>query len=196
MSLSAAFQAFAAILPAELPDKTMVAMVVLVTRHKRPLPVWCGAAVAFAVHVAIAVAAGGLLTLLSDAVVHLATAGLFAAGAVVLLREANGNAADPDGNGEVAVAPTARAAFTTSFGVILLAEWGDLTQLATAGIAARSGAPVAVAVGALAALWTVAALAAVLGKTLVARLPIPALQRVAALVFGLLAVASLLDLYL
>ena len=42
-----ALRAFAAIFPAELPDKTMVASIVLVARYKHPLGVWLGAAAAF-----------------------------------------------------------------------------------------------------------------------------------------------------
>lgn len=192
MSLSAALQAFAAVFPAELPDKTMVATVVLVTRHHRPFAVWCGAATAFVLHVVVAVAAGRLLTLLPDLVVALATATLFAVGAVVLWREAASN--------EVALArsePTTPSrpwsAFANSFAVVGLAEWGDLTQLATAGMAASTGAPVAVGIGALVALWTVAGLAAVLGRSLVAWLPIHVLQRIAAVVFAVLALLALLS---
>src|SRR5215218_880741 len=87
MDLGAALKAFAAVFPAELPDKTMIATVVLVARYQRPLPVWLGAAAAFTVHVIIAVAAGQLLSLLPDTAVTVATASLFAVGAVVLWRE-------------------------------------------------------------------------------------------------------------
>jgi putative Ca2+/H+ antiporter (TMEM165/GDT1 family) len=81
-----------------------------------------------------------------------------------------------------------------SFGVIVLAEWGDLTQLATAGIAASTGRPVEVAIGALLALWSVAALASVLGRAIVARLPVHRLQRIAALIFAGLAALTLVEL--
>jgi putative Ca2+/H+ antiporter (TMEM165/GDT1 family) len=189
---SAALRAFLAVFPAELPDKTMIAVVVLVTRHKRPLPVWLGAAAAFTLHVAVAVTAGRLLTVLPDILVSLAAALLFGIGAVVLWREASHNGRAGGSNSEAAVAPTAWAAFVSSFAVVGVAEWGDLTQFATAGIAASSGAPSSVAVGALAALWAVAALAAGLGQTLVTRLPVHALQRTAAVVFAVLAVSSLL----
>jgi putative Ca2+/H+ antiporter (TMEM165/GDT1 family) len=191
-SVGAAAQAFAAVFPAELPDKTMVATVVLVTRHHRPLAVWGGAAAAFTLHVVVAVTAGRLLTLLPDLVVTVATVALFAVGAVILWRQADSNA-QALATGEVTPPSTARRAFANSFAVIGLAEWGDLTQLATAGVAASTGAPVAAAVGALAALWTVAGIAVVVGRSLVARLPIHTLQRVAAVVFALLAVLTALN---
>ena len=40
MSIRAILQAFGTIFPAELPDKTMIATILLVTRYRRPLPVW------------------------------------------------------------------------------------------------------------------------------------------------------------
>ena len=189
MDLGAAAAAFIAIFPAELPDKTMVATIVLVTRYQRPLAVWIGVAAAFTIHVVIAVVAGGLLSLLPDTVVTIATATLFAIGAVVLWRSAGGHAEDDvdEGPGVDGARPaTAVQAAVASFGIVFVAEWGDLTQLATASIAASSGEPLATAVGALAALWTVAALAVTLGQALARRLPIALLQRCAAGVFAAL----------
>ncbi|MEI6363909.1 MAG: TMEM165/GDT1 family protein, partial [Actinomycetes bacterium] len=51
---------FALIFPAELPDKTFIATLVLSTRY-RHLWVWIGAVAAFGVQMVIAVVAGGLL---------------------------------------------------------------------------------------------------------------------------------------
>ena len=200
MDLGAALKAFAAVFPAELPDKTMIATVVLVARYQRPLPVWLGAAAAFTVHVIIAVAAGQLLSLLPDTAVKVATAALFAVGAVILWRESGRTDAAEDelAEGEAGVEAVAArsdlSVVVASFGVIVLAEWGDLTQLATAGIAASTGEPVAVAIGALLALWSVAGLAAALGRTIAARLPVNRLQRGAAFVFGGLALLTLSEL--
>ena len=198
MDLGAALKAFAAVFPAELPDKTMIATVVLVARYQRPLLVWLGAAAAFTVHVMIAVAAGQLLSLLPDTAVILATATLFAVGAVILWRESSDPRKPDDEDHEPPDETVARrsdpSVIAASFGVIVLAEWGDLTQLATAGIAASTGAPVAVAIGALLALWSVAALAAALGRTIAARLPLHKLQRAAALIFAALTLLTLTEL--
>jgi putative Ca2+/H+ antiporter (TMEM165/GDT1 family) len=196
VNLGAAFSAFAAVFPAELPDKTMVATIVLVTRYRRPVAVWLGAAAAFAAHVVIAVAAGGLLSLLPDTVVTISTAALFSAGAVVLWRSARRHDAEVDLDAAITGnrVATFGAAALGSFGVVILAEWGDLTQLATASIAASTGEPVAVAVGALLALWTVAALAVTAGRLLAGRLPIALLQRIAAAVFATLAAVTLTEL--
>jgi len=188
-----ALQAFAAVFPAELPDKTMVATVVLTTRYRRPLAVWMGAAAAFAVHVVVAVTAGRLLTALPEVAVQLAVAALFATGAVLLWREDDEIEVDDDVD---AARSTFLAAVGGSFGVVLLAEWGDLTQLATAGLAARSDAPVLTGLGALAALWTVAAIAATAGAALARRIPVRLLRRIAAGIFAALAVVTLGELLL
>ena len=45
----------------------------------------------------------------------------------------------------------------TAFIVIFLAEWGDLTQILTANLAAKYGSPLSVGVGSLLALFAVAA---------------------------------------
>ena len=82
----------------------------------------------------------------------------------------------------------------TSASVVGLAEFGDLTQLATAGIATRYSAPVAVALGAWCALATVAALAVTAGSWIVRHVPLQVVQRVAGavfIVFGLLTIASI-----
>ena len=75
--------------------------------------------------------------------------------------------------------------------MVAIAEFGDLTQLATAGLAVHTGAPLEVAIGAFAALCAVAALAVIVGQRLLGRLRVETLQKVAAGLFALLAVATL-----
>ena len=84
---------FLLVLPAELPDKTMVATLLLTTRY-RPWPVLAGSAVAFAVQCVIAVAAGSVLTLLPDRAVAAAAALLFGIGSVLLLRDGFGRGSE------------------------------------------------------------------------------------------------------
>lgn len=194
MFFTEALRAFATVFPAELPDKTMIATVVLVARFRRPLLVWMGAVAAFTIHVTVAVAAGSAIGLLPDAVVGSVVAAMFAIGAIVLFRSARSG--DPAvGNDEALVSSTPRAALVGSFALVALAEWGDLTQLATAGLAARSDSPFAIWIGALAALASVAALAATFGRQIVARVPIHRINYVASAVFASLAVWSIIELF-
>nr|WP_221203716.1 TMEM165/GDT1 family protein [Modestobacter versicolor] len=184
--------AFVLILPVELPDKTLFATLVLATRFP-PLPVFVGVGAAFGLQVAIAVTAGSLLSLLPEAVVSAVVAVLFLAGAVLLWREARKGAEDD----EAAAAKRENTSFVRaaaiSFGVLFAAEWGDLSQLATAGLAARYAEPLSVFVGAWAALLVISGLAAFLGRKLADRLPIALLHRIAAGLFLVFAVVAVVE---
>ncbi len=181
---------FGLIFVAELPDKTAVATLVLATKYPARW-VFSGIAAAFAVHVVIAVAAGSLIALLPRRPVEAVVGVLFLVGAVLLWREASG---DDDDEGETDDIP-ADAGFwkiaSVGFGVILLAEFGDLTQILTANLAAKYSSPLSVGVGALLALWAVALVAIFGGKTLLRVLPIAWIVRVAAVVMVVLAGYSL-----
>jgi Ca2+/H+ antiporter, TMEM165/GDT1 family len=196
VSLTVALTVFAIIFPSELPDKTFVATLVLSTRYA-PLPVFVGVAAAFVVQTAVAVAAGGLVSLLPATPVHAATALLFAAGAVLMLR--SGKQAEEEESevrAELADAPPApsfRRVATISFAVLFAAEWGDLSQLLTASFAAKYGDAGAVFVGALSALWIVAALAIVGGRTLLRYIPIVWVRRIAAAAFTIVAVVTAVE---
>lgn len=194
MSFRSALQAYATVFPAELPDKTMVATILLVARYRRPLPVWIGATSAFGVHVVVAVAAGSALRLLPQQAVQIGVAVLFAVGAVLLFRSAR-QPSQPDDPTDAAV-PNASiwAAAGGSFALILLAEWGDLTQLATASLAARSGDAFGTGLGALGALASVAAIAATFGRRLVARVAMEKINYVGAFIFAALATWTVVEL--
>lgn len=193
MFLTDLLRAFATVFPAELPDKTMIATVVLVARYRQPLWVWLGAVGAFTIHVTVAVLAGSAIGLLPDVIVGLVVAAMFATGSVLLFRAGRANSAAVD-RAEAIPDATPRAALIGSFALVAVAEWGDLTQLATAGLAARSDSPFAVWLGALAALASVAAIAATFGRQIVARVPIHRINYAASAVFAGLAVWTLLEL--
>lgn len=192
MVLSVVLAAFVLILPVELPDKTLFATLVLATRF-RPLPVFAGVGTAFAVQSLIAVTAGGLLTLLPDAVVSAIVAVLFVVGAAILWRSIRSGAEEEDEDIEAPPHPSFLKAASISFGVLFAAEWGDLSQLATAGLAARYSSPVSVFLGSWAALLVVSVLAVFLGKKLADRLPIPLIRLVAAILFTAFAVVAVIE---
>jgi putative Ca2+/H+ antiporter (TMEM165/GDT1 family) len=180
--------AFAAILLVELPDKTMVATLVLSTRYRRR-PVLAGAAVAFAVQCVVAVTAGGLLHLLPHRVLEAVVALLFAVGAVLLFRESAATESEQPET-PVDAGLSDRRIFGISFGVLFAAEWGDASQLATAGLVARYGQPVAIGLGAFVALVGVAALAVLIGKAVLRRVPLELVHRAAAVLFAVFAVIA------
>jgi putative Ca2+/H+ antiporter (TMEM165/GDT1 family) len=182
--LLSAGTAFVAIAPVELPDKTFVATLVLATRY-RPLVVWLGVATAFAVHCAIAVAAGSLLALLPTTPVRLVAAGLFAVGAAIMVREARRG--DPPQEYEIRT-PGAWGAYGASFLLLFTAEWGDLSQLFTAGLVASGEPPVAVFVGAWLALAAVSGAAVLVGRWVMRRVRLSIVRYLAAGVCAVLAV--------
>jgi putative Ca2+/H+ antiporter (TMEM165/GDT1 family) len=186
--------AFATVFLAELPDKTMVATIVLSARFHRPLAVWAGAASALTLQMVIAVAAGQLLGLLPDRPVRFAVAAIFAVGAVVLWRS-HSEVDDAVDDADAAVATDVEAAgrlsfrriAITVFGIVFVAEWGDLTQLATASLA-TTRPPLSVLVGASLAMITVSAIGVVAGRGLLRVVPERFLHRAAAVVFAALSV--------
>jgi Ca2+/H+ antiporter, TMEM165/GDT1 family len=202
VTLSIALTAFGVIFLAELPDKSLFASLVLGTRF-HPVGVWVGVAAAFAVHVVLAVAAGRALTLLPGWIVDAITALLFLIGAIVLLwprRNGNGDPDpdpdDPVGQAEATAAPapaTLPRAILTSFGIVFVGEWGDLTQITTANLAARYHDPFSVGLGALLGLWAVAALAIGAGRGLMRVIPLTLVRRIAGLVFLTLAALTVVD---
>jgi Ca2+/H+ antiporter, TMEM165/GDT1 family len=190
--LSVVLAAFVLILPVELPDKTLFATLVLATRFP-PLPVFLGVGAAFGLQVAIAVTAGSLLSLLPEALVSAVVAVLFLIGAVLLWREARKGGEDEEAAAEARENTSFVRAAAISFGVLFAAEWGDLSQLATAGLAARYAEPLSVFVGSWAALLVISGLAAFLGRKLADRLPVALLHRVAAGLFLVFAVVAVVE---
>jgi putative Ca2+/H+ antiporter (TMEM165/GDT1 family) len=190
--LTVVLTAFVLVLPVELPDKTLFASLVLATRFP-PLPVFVGVGTAFGLQVAIAVTAGSLLSLLPDALVSGVVAVLFLIGAVLLWRSATEGPEDADDVAEGKEGHSFFRVAAISFGVLFAAEWGDLSQLATAGLAARYDAPVSVFIGSWTALLVVSGLAVFLGKKLADRLPIALIRRVAAGLFLVFAVFAVIE---
>jgi Ca2+/H+ antiporter, TMEM165/GDT1 family len=157
---------------AELPDKSLFASLVLGTRY-RPAQVWLGVAVAFAVHVCLAVTAGGLLTLAPHYVVDLVSAALFLGGAAWMVRSGSEQEKEPgpDAARIGAPVPTLRRVIFTSFAVVFVGEWGDVTQITTATFVAHYHRPLIIGTAALLALWAVSLLAVFGGSKLLARVP-------------------------
>jgi putative Ca2+/H+ antiporter (TMEM165/GDT1 family) len=192
VKLSVTHTVFLLMFLAELPDKTMIAVLIMGSRS-RPVTVWIGAVAAFAVHVTAAVAVGRLLQLLPHRWVEGVTTALFAAGAVYLFfvpekeqEEAGEKEADRARQGM----RTVGAAFL----VILVGEFGDLTQILAANLAAKYHSVVSVFVGALAGLAAASALAAFGGKALLRVLPVAIIRKAGGVVLAGFAVYTLVTL--
>jgi putative Ca2+/H+ antiporter (TMEM165/GDT1 family) len=174
--LSIILAVFPVIFLGELPDKSMFASLVMAARG-RAAAVWLGAATAFLVHVVIATTIGvGLFHLVPHRALEGVVAALFLVGAIFAFLE------KPDDEIELVAreALTHRRAATTAFVVVFIAEWGDLTQILTANLAAHYNSPFSVGLGAALALWAVALVAVVGGHSLMRFINVVVLHRVMA----------------
>lgn len=188
MHPATALAVFPVIFIGELPDKTMFASLVLASRG-RPIAVWTGAASAFLLHVLIAVTVGvAVFHALPQRGVDAVVALLFAVGAGFAFWESRGHEDETELVDREAASH--RRVLTTAFVVIFVAEWGDLTQILTANLAARDHDPVSVAIGATLALWAVAALAVTTGSGLLRRIDVRAVRILTGVVLTLLALWS------
>lgn len=185
---------FGAIFIVELPDKTFLATLVLATRY-RPLLVWIGVSLAFAVQTTVAVLLGHAASFLPTEIVHGVAAFMFLLGAVLLLREGR---AQHQSSGEEYVENVKDVrglrVVVACFLVLFAAEWGDLSQLLTITLVARYDDPVGVFIGALAALMTVSALAVVAGRQLLRYVSLHVLHYVGAAVCLVLGLVTLYEI--
>ncbi|WP_016906681.1 TMEM165/GDT1 family protein [Streptomyces xiaopingdaonensis] len=189
LSLTVVAVVFGVVFLAELPDKTALAGVMLGARYRASY-VFAGVAAAFAVHVVLAVAAGSVLTLLPHRLVQGFVGVLFLVGAAVLLFKR-----DDDEDDEVKT-PADQSFWKVAgsgFGLIMVAEFGDLTQIMTANLAARYDDPLSVGLGAVLALWAVAGIGILGGRTLMRFVPLRLVTRVAAALMVALAAFSLYE---
>jgi putative Ca2+/H+ antiporter (TMEM165/GDT1 family) len=183
VDLRIALICFPVIFIGELPDKTMFASLLMATRG-RPWQVWLGAAGAFVAHVVIAVTVGAaVFALLPHRVVEAVVAAVFAFSAVYAWRSGV-----RDTGGVSAREARRHGTVATALLVIFLAEWGDITQILTANLAAHYHSPLSVAVGSVLALWAVAALAVLSGSALLRHLDVAVVRKVTAV--ALLALAA------
>jgi putative Ca2+/H+ antiporter (TMEM165/GDT1 family) len=186
ISISVTALVFGVVFLAELPDKTALAGLVLGTRYRASY-VFAGVAAAFLVHVVLAVAAGSVLTLLPQQLVHALTGVLFLGGAAMLLLKKDEGEEEVRRPEDQSFLKVAGAGFM----LILVAEFGDLTQIMTANLAARYDDPLSVGLGAVLALWAVAGLGIVGGKALMKRVPLKLITQIAAVLMLGLGVWSL-----
>ena len=200
LDLTTAAIVFGLIFLIELPDKTFIATLVMSTRF-RPLLVWIGVTAAFFVQTVVSVLIGGVLTKLPKTPIEIFATLMFLIGGFLLLRGA-GKADEEEAETEEEFdAKTAKGrdlrgwhVVSLCFGILFLAEWGDLSQILTASLVLKYQDPVSVFVGAFLALATVSGLAAVLGRVLLKKMRLSTLRRIGGVVCLLLAALSIAQL--
>ena len=180
------FSTFALIFLAELPDKTAVAILILASRN-HPLAVFTGVSLAFVVQTVIAVLFGSLFSLLPPHIVHVGSGLLFLVFAALMWFKKEEKDKSRRKSSNVNFMKTA----WTSFLVIFIAEWGDLTQLATATLVAKTHHPVTIFLAATLALWSSTALTVAIGHHAKKFVQPHILQNIAAVAFALVGILLL-----
>ena len=205
MNFGLAAITFALVIPAELPDKTFISGVVLSSRYSA-FPVWIGAASGLIVQAGIAVLAGRLLALLPHRIVESIVAALFFAGAAYLLAIKEKMAI---GEGEAIATKEERAmsnpevksvakrllssqarVVLTTFVIITVAEFGDLTQVLIANLSARYKDPLSVFIGASVGFIVISGLGAALGQTITRVVPLGLVRKISGLALLALGILS------
>jgi putative Ca2+/H+ antiporter (TMEM165/GDT1 family) len=179
---------FGLIFLAELPDKTAIAALVLATRNN-PWAVFIGSASAFVIQSLVAVLFGSLFGLLPPHIIHIASGILFLVFAVMMwMRKQE----EKEGSKE-------RLSFGkvvwTSFIVIFIAEWGDLTQLASATLVAKTHQAFTIFIASTTALWSSTALAILIGHHAKKLINPLLLQRIAAAAFAIVGILLLIGFW-
>jgi Ca2+/H+ antiporter, TMEM165/GDT1 family len=189
--VSVAAITFALVFLAEVADTSGLVTLVLATRFPARW-VLLGVCAGMVVHVAVALAAGGLLSLLPERLLEAVLALIFLIGAFLIWRE--GEEEDDDDDDDVKEAPTSRwGVVATAFGVTALSEFADPSQIVAASLAARYGDLLAVGIGATLGLWACSALAVWGGDRLRRLIPVTWVTRVAAVIMVGLAVWTAVD---
>lgn len=173
---------FTLVAAAEFGDKSQLVCMTLAARH-RHWPVLLGAVVAFGVLNAIAVGFGAVAgQWLPERAVALAVALLFAGFGLRLLLSR------PEAEDAEVTEQSGHGLFATTFLMIFLAEFGDKTQIAVAGLGAAEP-PAAVWLGATAALTATSALGIWAGRTVLRKISPRTMNRIGGWLF--LAFASM-----
>jgi putative Ca2+/H+ antiporter (TMEM165/GDT1 family) len=194
MSVGAFLGIFAVMFLLELPDKTMIAIIVMSTKS-RSSSIVMGASAAFITQMGIAVGAGGLLTLLPVHIKDVLVAVLFLGGAGYLLFSREETAEEKGTAGAERERATTRGReIAAAYVVIFLAEFGDLTQIQAANFTIKTHAPLEVFLAGSLALVCVSFLGAYGGQLLQRVVPLRWIRRGGGLIFLGLGIYTLVTL--
>jgi putative Ca2+/H+ antiporter (TMEM165/GDT1 family) len=174
---------FGLVFLAEMGDKSQLVCMTLAARH-RHWPVLSGASAAFVVLNALAVTVGaGLAHWIPERALAVVVAALFAVFGIASLRSGDDDEDEIREKGGHGV-------LLTTFLMILLAETGDKTQIAVAGLASTLPA-FPVWAGSTAALLVTSALGVLAGTRLLRRIPLRRLRQSSGVFFLVLAALAL-----
>ncbi|MGE0316067.1 MAG: TMEM165/GDT1 family protein [Lautropia sp.] len=171
---------------AEIGDKTQLLAFVLAARFKKPVPIILGILSATIVNHGLAGALGAwITTTVSPDVLRWVLGLSFLGMAVWTMIPDTIDDSDTDAARRFGV-------FGATLVTFFLAEMGDKTQIATVAMAAHFSAPLLVVIGTTLGMLIADVPAVFVGEKLATRIPMKTVHAVAAAIFALLGVATLL----
>jgi len=187
--VAAAGASFALIAVAEIGDKSQIVCMTLAARHRAGPIVW-GAISAFAVLNLIAVIFGvAIANWVPEKLLVICVSVLFAVFGIHALcikdENADDQVAEKSGHG----------IFISTFLLITVAEFGDKTQIAVAGLSSAT-IPAAVWLGATLALAMISAIGVWVGSSILQKVPMIHLHRIGGIIFLLLAVLAIMRIWI
>ncbi len=172
---------------AEVGDKTQLLALILAARFRRPLPIIAGIFLATVANHALAGALGlGIAALFAPETLRWLLGLSFIGMAVWLLI--------PDEVEEDEARFARLGVFGTTLVAFFLAEMGDKTQIATVALAAQFSSVMAVVLGTTLGMMIANVPAVLLGERIAHKLPEKLIHGIAALIFLILGIATLLGL--
>lgn len=195
MNLGVFLGIFAVMFLLELPDKTMIATIVMSTKV-RPSSIVIGASTGFVVQMGIAVLAGGLLTLFPAHVKDLIVGVLFLGGAAYLLFVSE-DVVEKEGEREAQIENKGSRwrEISTAFTVIFIGEFGDLTQIQAANFSAKTHRPLEVFFASSLAMIVVSFVGAYGGQLLQRVVPLKKIRLGGGLIFAGLGVYTVVRVF-
>lgn len=170
---------------AEIGDKTQLLAFILAAKFRKPIPIILGVLVATLINHAFAGALGTWITsLVSPTTLRWVLGGSFIAMAIWTLI--------PDKFDEEEAKFARFGVFGTTLIAFFLAEMGDKTQVATIALAAQYQAFYAVVAGTTLGMMIANVPAVILGDRIANRIPIKLVHSIAALIFAIIGVATLM----
>ncbi len=171
---------------AEIGDKTQLLAFILAARFKKPLPIVAGILAATLVNHGLAGVVGAWITTTVSPAVLRWVLGLSFVGMAVWTMI-------PDEiEEEEARAAKRFGVFGATLVTFFLAEMGDKTQLATVALAAHYATPLPVVIGTTLGMLIADVPAVLVGDRLASKIPMKLVHSIAAAIFALLGVATLL----
>ncbi|MDA8270505.1 MAG: TMEM165/GDT1 family protein [Actinomycetota bacterium] len=186
---------FAIMFLAELPDKSMISSIIMGSRLA-PIRVFIGAAAAFLIQMIISVTVGGLVARAPRKPLDLVIGLLFLAGAGLIIKDMKTRAAEKEealakGTSKVGFVPQIFLAFVVTFA----GEFGDLTQIVTANLAAKTADPISVGIGSFLGVITSTSLGIFFGSKVLSKVPIRGVQTASVVIMTSLGIYTIASIF-